>query len=51
MFTHKQRSKAIWDNDIHALQYRREIIVVIIHIYGARDILLLFRFYQDTEHQ
>ena len=51
MFTHKQISKAIWDNAIHALQYRREIIVVIIHIYGAREIFLLFCDHQDIKSE
>ena len=41
IFTHKKISKALWDNGIHTLQYWRNI-VVIVNIYGASAILVLF---------
>ena len=50
IFIHKKISKDLWDNDIHALQYGRKI-VIIIHIYGALAIFLLFCNHQDTESE
>ena len=48
IFTHKNISKALWDNDIHTLQDERKIVVVL-HIYGVLAISLLFCVHQDTE--
>ena len=50
IFTHKNIPKALWDNDIHTLKIR-ENIVVIIHIYGDKAIFLLFYDDQDTEYK
>ena len=41
IFAHKNISKALWDNDIHTLQNGRKNMVII-HIYGAGAIFLLF---------
>ena len=48
IFTWKKVLKAVWENFIHTLQHR-ENIVVIIHIYGAKTIFPLFCDHQDTE--
>ena len=50
IFTHKNIPKALWDNDIHTIIVR-ENIVVIIHIYGDKAIFLLFYDDQDTDSQ
>ena len=50
IFTHKNIPKALWDNDIHTIIVR-ENIVVIIHIYGDKAIFLLFYDDQDTEYK
>ena len=48
IFIHKYISKTIWDNDIHILN-NGENIAVIIRIYGARAMFILFYDDQDTE--
>ena len=50
IFTHKKISKYIWYKDIHTMQDGRKNVAVI-HIYGARDIYLLFCDHQDTESE
>ena len=50
IFNHKNISKALWDNYIHTLQYRRKTVVVL-HIYGTLFIFLLFFYHQDTESE
>ena len=47
IFARKNISKALWDNDIHNLQNGRKI-VIILHIYWAIAIFLLFYDDQDT---
>ena len=48
IFIYKYISKTIWDNDIHILN-NGENIAVIIRIYGARAMFILFYDDQDTE--
>ena len=46
--SHIKKSKAPWNNYIHSPQDGGNIVVVL-HIYGARAIFLLFCDNQDTE--
>ena len=48
ILTHKNISKALWDNDIHTIQNEKKI-VVILHIYVTRATYLLFYDDQDIE--
>ena len=51
IFTHDNISMAVLDHDIHTLFKMEENIVVILHIYGARSVFLLFYYDQDTENE
>ena len=48
MLTHKKIEKALWENDILTLQDGWKMSVVILHIYVALAIFLLFCDDQDT---
>ena len=49
ILTHKNKSEAIWDNNIHTQKCFWGNIVVILHSYGDRANFLLF--YDDLDNE